>query len=91
MKFNFKQSDECRLMFSQARNKEQAESDRYLESLGITKETIIEHRGRNYTNLRACRKDCLDHWQSLVGTRISKDGKLGNTEHIWDTFNIVDA
>lgn len=72
-------------------NQESAEAKKYLESLGITKETIIEHRGRKYTNLRTCRKSVLDHCQSLVGDRFTKNGMIGSTEHIWDNFKITDA
>ena len=91
MKFDFKLSEYGKRKFSDALANEQNEAFEYLKSLGIKKETIVIHRGRKYTNLRACRKSALDHWQSLIGDRVSKDGKIGNTEHLWDTFEVADT
>ena len=91
MKFDFKLSDNGKQLFSEAEKNQQDEASAYLLSLGVTEKTIVEHRGRRYTSLRVCKKSVLDRWFSLVGIRISKNGTLGNTEHIWDAFNVIET
>lgn len=89
MKFDFKLSPLGEQMFSDAMNNEQTEANTYISKLGITENTVVKHRNRLYTMLRCRRKDILSHSQSLFGTRITKDGNLGNEENIWDHFEIV--